>query len=35
VEVEEKVKQVIDEAIEFAENSPEPPLSSLEEDVFA
>ncbi|MDQ0219145.1 thiamine pyrophosphate-dependent dehydrogenase E1 component subunit alpha [Peribacillus cavernae] len=35
VEVEEKVKKVLDEAIEFAENSPEPSLSSLEEDVFA
>lgn len=35
IEVEEKVKKVLSEAIEFAENSPEPSLSSLEEDVFA
>jgi acetoin:2,6-dichlorophenolindophenol oxidoreductase subunit alpha len=34
-EVEEKVKQVLDEAIEFAENSPEPSIDTLEEDIFA
>ena len=34
-EVEEKVKQVLDEAVEFAENSPEPSIDTLEEDIFA
>ncbi|WP_066292423.1 thiamine pyrophosphate-dependent dehydrogenase E1 component subunit alpha [Bacillus sp. FJAT-29937] len=35
IEVEVEVKRVVHEAIEFAENSPEPSLSSLEEDVYA
>lgn len=34
-EMEEKVKQVLAEAVEFAENSPEPSLDLLEEDIYA
>lgn len=33
--IEEKVRQRIDEAVEFARESPEPDLASLEEDVYA
>ncbi|WP_042346984.1 thiamine pyrophosphate-dependent dehydrogenase E1 component subunit alpha [Bacillus massiliigorillae] len=33
-EIEDKVKQILDDAVEFAEKSPEPSLDSLEEDIF-
>jgi len=33
-EVEKKVKKVVEEAVEFAENSPEPPLEELFNDVY-
>ncbi|WP_408008409.1 thiamine pyrophosphate-dependent dehydrogenase E1 component subunit alpha [Pseudalkalibacillus sp. A8] len=35
VELEQKVQKVLEDAIEYAENSPEPSLDLLEEDVFA
>jgi pyruvate dehydrogenase E1 component alpha subunit len=34
-EIEKRVKREVQEAVEFAENSPEPSLASLEEDVYA
>jgi pyruvate dehydrogenase E1 component alpha subunit len=34
-EIEEKVKQILKDAIEFAENSPEPSLDLLEADIYA
>jgi acetoin:2,6-dichlorophenolindophenol oxidoreductase subunit alpha len=34
-EIEERVKKEIQEAVEFAENSPEPSLDTLEQDVYA
>ncbi|RFU64815.1 thiamine pyrophosphate-dependent dehydrogenase E1 component subunit alpha [Peribacillus glennii] len=35
IEIEERVKQLLEEATEFAENSPEPSIESLEADVYA
>lgn len=32
--IEEHVKQIVDESVEFAENSPEPPLDELWNDVY-
>ena len=34
-DIEEEAKQSIEEAVEFAQNSPMPPLDTLEEDVYA
>jgi pyruvate dehydrogenase E1 component alpha subunit len=34
-EAEARVKKIIDECVEFAENSPEPPLEELHTDVYA
>jgi len=33
--IENEVKKQVIEAVEFAENSPEPPLESLHEDIYA
>ena len=33
--MEAEIQDIIQEAVEFAEKSPEPPLSSLAEDVYA
>lgn len=35
VELEEKSKKQIEDAVEFAKNSPEPTLESAFEDIFA
>lgn len=35
IEVEENAKKAMDDAIEFAINSPEPPIESVTEDVYA
>lgn len=34
-EIEEKVKRILEEAVDFAEKSPEPLLDTLEEDIYA
>lgn len=33
--MEEEIGGIIDDAVQFADESPDPPLSSLHEDVYA
>jgi pyruvate dehydrogenase E1 component alpha subunit len=33
-EAEERIKKIVQECVEFAENSPEPPIDELWKDVY-